>query len=259
MRVCSVHKDAESRSKTFRKVRLLSHKHLIDIGVIFHVVYKDYDPEIVLMSIDIALGMLNADFNKAPDTTFKFHLVEIKYGQIETQSSSNMSVLDQAIKEPNPAIMPERNLNIWLTEFSDGLLGYSQFPWEADNNPKTDGVVIDHKHLITTLTHEVRHWLGLKGYCLYSQGSGGIGNVLNSTYSLENSEAGNELKKHPHKYGTYDDVSLHHFQMKEIVEMVQYYRPGMLRVVPSTYGSSYDNEGNLVACPGYSSNATKRA
>lgn len=68
-----------------------------------------------------------------------------------------------------------RTLNIWLVDFSDGTLGYTQFPWDSIRKPKTDGVVIrwntikkgmygqnpsysDNK----TAAHEIGHWLGLQ-------------------------------------------------------------------------------------------------
>lgn len=74
-------------------------------------------------------------------------------------------------------------LNIWVTELSDNILGYAQFPSNSkllglannEGGAETDGVVINHtsfgKRIGTaskgnysygrTATHEIGHWLGL--------------------------------------------------------------------------------------------------
>ena len=67
-----------------------------------------------------------------------------------------------------------RALNIWFVTFTDGTLGYAQFPSDQKTKPATDGVVI---HWTTikpgyhggmsqytgnkTAVHEIGHWLGL--------------------------------------------------------------------------------------------------
>lgn len=66
----------------------------------------------------------------------------------------------------------EYKLNVWVVNFSDGLLGYAQFPWSYSSNPTTDGIVIDKNLFKQTelssnfsiggvITHEVGHWLGV--------------------------------------------------------------------------------------------------
>lgn len=66
----------------------------------------------------------------------------------------------------------EYKLNIWVVNFTTGLLGYAQFPWSYSSNPTTDGIVIDKNlfkqtELLTNfsiggvITHEVGHWLGV--------------------------------------------------------------------------------------------------
>lgn len=62
-------------------------------------------------------------------------------------------------------------LNVYTVGFSDGTLGYSTFPFDFEDDPQDDGVVILHSSLPggsavpfdlgQTLTHETGHWLGL--------------------------------------------------------------------------------------------------
>ncbi len=88
------------------------------------------------------------------------------------QDSISWDDLETWIK---PATIWDRDyyLNIWTVNFysDEGLLGYAQFPGEADS---TDGVVIGYKFfgdngsvvypndLGRTATHEVGHWLNLR-------------------------------------------------------------------------------------------------
>lgn len=68
-----------------------------------------------------------------------------------------------------------RTLNIWFVTFTDGTLGYAQFPSDQKLRPQTDGVVISWNTIKPgmdpsmssaysdnkTAAHEIGHWLGL--------------------------------------------------------------------------------------------------
>lgn len=66
---------------------------------------------------------------------------------------------------------PTKYLNLYVIEFSDGLLGYATFPTDLVTNPELDGVVIGSDYFGIsghasygfgrTTTHEVGHWLNL--------------------------------------------------------------------------------------------------
>lgn len=181
----------------FRKAKIADDGAVINIGVVFHICFKDYIETTVDDDIQYSIDMLNKDFNKQcsnfdcgsdvyDDSALKqtyteyvqladvcnihFYKHAIIYAPIATQTSSNISVLDRNIKYNSPPIYTDRFLNIWVVDLGGGLLGYAQFPW--DNASDTDGVVIakgtfgknpsyNEFSLNKTMTHEVGHWLGL--------------------------------------------------------------------------------------------------
>ena len=278
MRICATHNDSILRKRAllndFRAVRIEDDGQTVEIGVVFHVMYRNYDQTRLKDDITYTLEMLNKDFNKenanfdsgkdvyksktlkrtyeeyvglADSCNVKFRLVEIKYSPVGPQTSSNISLLDKNIKGPSPAVTPEKHLNIWIAEFSNGLLGYAQFPWELKESPTTDGVVIGldtfgrkptsaEYNLNKTLTHEIGHWLGLyhtfqdtfdyegghidylegenvqelKGDCVCdtpSQGKPTYGNPYSSPSSWPTSKAADESKRYPHMFMNYMDYS----------------------------------------------------
>ena len=91
--------------------------------------------------------------------------------------------IENSVK-PGSSWDPTKYFNVWITAFSDGTLGYAQFPtvtssstptigdiYGYGSNANTDGVVIDYTatgnttgayNLGRTLTHESGHWLGLR-------------------------------------------------------------------------------------------------
>lgn len=97
--------------------------------------------------------------------------------------SSDIATIDRQVKftpatrtSPAKPVVPVseygKTLNVWLVTFTNGLLGYAQFPWDLRTKPQTDGVVIDYRtinpkfnyapyNLNRTAVHEVGHWLGL--------------------------------------------------------------------------------------------------
>lgn len=80
-------------------------------------------------------------------------------------------------------------LNLYSVDFSNGLLGYSSFPWDAQRYLYNDGVVFQYSSvpgggetgydLGKTLTHEVGHWLGL--YHVFQGGCSGQGDYVSDT------------------------------------------------------------------------------
>ena len=202
-RICGTKDDTINTKKNILKIinenRIEDDWKKIYIGVIFHICSVNYDKTKIQEDVNYTLEMLNKDFNKlnsnfdvgknvyqeeslketynnyislAKDCNIEFYKMDIKFVLVNSQTSSNISILDNNIKKASPAIEPNRYLNLWISEFSNGLLGYAQFPWELNLSTDTDGVVIAsgtfgktaayiNFDLNKTLTHEVGHWLGL--------------------------------------------------------------------------------------------------
>ncbi len=135
-----------------------------------------------------------SDFNKylnlrsCVPITFKKQRIVYKTPLTITNDPNvtEMSEFDKLIKlekttsETNNYTVPEsdinKTLNIWMVKFTNGMLGYAQFPWELKDKPFTDGVVLDYRTISSkfdsppyiknyqmnrTAVHEIGHWLGL--------------------------------------------------------------------------------------------------
>lgn len=200
-RICGCKDDTISTKKSllkkYKESRVEDDGRTIYIGVVFHICFQNYSVPDIELDVAYTIEGLNKDFNKTcsnfnygsdkyTDPSLKetydtyllladkcditFYKVDIRYNALPAQTSSNISVLDRNIKGSQPPINPASYLNIWVSEFNNGLLGYAQFPWE--NSPSTDGVIISsgtfgrnpgytEYNLGKTLTHEIGHWLGL--------------------------------------------------------------------------------------------------
>jgi hypothetical protein len=185
----------------------------ITIPVVFHVVHNPNSPEqnIPDEMIFSQMDVLNEDFGRyntnasetreifdsiAVDTKIQFCLASVDpdgnptTGITRTESTSNflLAPLTNNIKDSGQGgVDPwptDQYLNIWVCDMSFAgspfVLGYAQFPGEAEDNlgggpANTDGVVMQYNYvgrtedpntapsnLGRTTTHEVGHWLGLR-------------------------------------------------------------------------------------------------
>ena len=200
-KICGCKDDnIETKKILLRKLnaeKIHDNDEIIYIGIVFHICFKKYIIADVEADVDYTIDMLNKDYNKQcdnfnlgeniyTDIIFKqtyesyvsladscnihFYKVDIKYNPIDSQSSKKIPVLDTNIKQASPPIKPNRYLNLWIVDLNNGILGYSQFPWEKSST--TDGVVISTNtfglrplynkyNLNKTMTHEIGHWFGL--------------------------------------------------------------------------------------------------
>lgn len=200
-RSCGCKNDNISRKrsllKKLQKSRVTDNGQTIHIGIVFHICFKNYNKVDIELDVQHTIDLLNKDFNKQGSNfdigqdkymdkslqeiynqyislagigNIQFYLRDVIYKPIDSQSSENLSVLDKNIKQISPPIHPELYLNLWVVDFTGGLLGYAQFPWE--DLPETDGVVIakgtfgrnpsySDFNLNKTATHEIGHWFGL--------------------------------------------------------------------------------------------------
>ena len=166
--------------------RLLS-GGIIEIPVVFNVIYKTAAENISLAQIQSQIDVLNADFsagnidyNSTPsyfqsdrsgDVKIRFVLDQV----IRKSTTKSSFRTDDAMKKSSRGgidpTSPSNKLNIWVCNMGGGILGYAQFP---GGSLATDGVVLDNNAtgntgtaaapygLGRTATHEIGHWLNLR-------------------------------------------------------------------------------------------------
>lgn len=158
----------------------------ITIPVVVHVLYKTAKENISDAQIQSQIDVLNEDFNlknadnglvpaefsgRKADVGVTFVLKEVIRKATTKKSWQPNDAMKLSSKGGSDAVDPAQNLNIWVCNLGQNLLGYAQFPGD---NPKTDGVVILYSAfgrtgtLINTYnkgrtaTHEIGHWMNLR-------------------------------------------------------------------------------------------------
>jgi hypothetical protein len=164
--------------------RLLSNG-IVEIPVVFNVLYKTAAQNVSLAQLQSQIDVLNEDFAA---TNADYNLTST-YNSVKSGNINVRFVLDQvkrrsttksswgtndAMKKNAQGIAPTSpatKLNIWVCNMGGGILGYAQFP---GGNAATDGVVLDDNatgrtgtaaapfNKGRTATHEVGHWLNLR-------------------------------------------------------------------------------------------------
>lgn len=168
-------------------VRLLA-DGVIEIPVVFNVLYKTTAQNLSEAQLNSQIDVLNADFagtnsdyNNTPalfqgvrsgDIKIRFvrDAVTVRKKTNKTQWSTN-NAMKISTQGGIDATSPATKLNIWVCNMGGGILGYAQFP---GGNAATDGVVLDDNAtgntgtaaapygLGRTATHEVGHWMNLR-------------------------------------------------------------------------------------------------
>lgn len=172
--------------KNKESARLLTNG-VIEIPVVFNVLYKTDAQNVSQAQLQSQIDVLNADFeakngdyNNTPsifqgvrsgDIKVRFTLDQVirkKTNKTQWSTNNAMKKSKQGGIDPTD---PTTKLNIWVCNMGGGILGYAQFP---GGNPTTDGVVLDDNAtgntgtaedpygLGRTATHEVGHWLNLR-------------------------------------------------------------------------------------------------
>lgn len=164
----------------------------IQIPVVVHVVYNTAAQDISDDQVNSQITVLNNDYHstnsdlsklpgaftniKSTGINVQFSIKEIKHVKTKVKSWSTNDAVKSSRRGGSDAVDPANNLNIWVCNLGQGLLGYAQFP---GGNPATDGVVILYSafgsraiygngnyiakyDLGRTATHEVGHWLNLR-------------------------------------------------------------------------------------------------
>ncbi len=119
-------------------------------------------------ALDAARAAVEAA-DEAVDTGFRFELTEVTRTVNDdwfANFDDNRDTIRARLRQGDAA-----TLNIYTADLGPGLLGYSTFPQDYEQDPEQDGVVVAHDtlpggdrerfNLGHTTTHEVGHWLGL--------------------------------------------------------------------------------------------------
>lgn len=158
----------------------------IVIPTIVHVIYSKDEENICNEQIASQIKVLNQDFTKAnsdisqiPDEfsnlsaniKLQFELERVIRVASSTTEWGTDDKMKFSSKGGSDVVDPSKNLNIWVCNIGNGILGYAQFPGD---DPKTDGIVVSPQFFGTmgsasppfnngrTTTHEVGHWLNLR-------------------------------------------------------------------------------------------------
>ena len=171
---------------------------VIQIPVVFHVIYHSPGENITNEQIQSQLDVLNQDYRHrnadsvktlapfkklAADTGIQFCMATVDpvgqptNGITRTYTDSIGFATDDAMKYTarggRDAWNADKYLNIWVCNIRNGFLGYAQFP---GGDPAQDGVVLLYQTVGKypanpyvsvfnqgrTATHEIGHWLGLE-------------------------------------------------------------------------------------------------
>jgi hypothetical protein len=166
----------------------------IEIPVVVHVLYNTTQQNISDAQINSQIDVLNEDYqnrnadrSKMPANSFqtatstgfnvRFVLAQTPiHKKTKTKSFSTNDAVKSSQRGGDDAIDAAHNLNIWVCNLGQSLLGYAQFP---GGSLSTDGVVILYSafgsrakyaagtyvakyDLGRTTTHEVGHWMNLR-------------------------------------------------------------------------------------------------
>lgn len=165
----------------------------IELPVVVHVVYRTTAQNISDGQINSQIAVLNEDFQNRnadranmPANSFqtvtssgfnvRFVVSQIIRKQTNKRSFSTNDDVKKSSRGGSNPVDPTRNLNIWVCNLSNGVLGYAQFP---GGPVATDGVVCLYSafgsrakypsgtysspfDLGRSATHEVGHWMNLR-------------------------------------------------------------------------------------------------
>jgi hypothetical protein len=166
---------------------------VLEIPVVVHVLWNTTAQNINDLQVKSQIDVLNEDFQNTnadrtllPANSFqsvastgmkvRFVLAETINKYTKVQSWSSNDAMKNSRRGGSDAVDPANNLNIWVCNLGQGLLGYAQFP---GGNLSTDGVVVLYSafgsktkypagtytgrfDLGRTATHEVGHWMNLR-------------------------------------------------------------------------------------------------
>ena len=176
---------------------------VLEIPLVFHVIYRTSGENISLAQINSQIDALNEDFNQnnpgRVTIPSEFTTVESNIGiRFVLQDVIRVSNSKKRRWRPDDSmkftssggsdvVNPQEYLNVWVVNnmpYQGGnILGYAQFPGGSWN---TDGIVLDYRFTGNTAyssgrtaTHEVGHWLNLRH--IWGDGGCGVDDFVSDT------------------------------------------------------------------------------
>ncbi|NDU77884.1 zinc metalloprotease [Actinomadura sp. DSM 109109] len=162
----------------------------ITVPVYFHVIHSGARGNVSDAEVRRQISTLNASYggrNGGADTQVAFSLKAVS----RTDSAAWFSDPERYEGTYKPKLRRggRSTLNLYSTDISGDLLGWSTFPWKYKSDPRMDGVTIHYASMPGgsienynrgySATHEVGHWLGL--YHTFQDGCGGQGDRVADT------------------------------------------------------------------------------
>ncbi|MGK0323535.1 MAG: hypothetical protein ACJAR4_001577 [Psychroserpens sp.] len=185
---------------------------VLEIPVVFHIIYRTQSENISLTQINSQIDALNEDFNLnnpgrniipsefttvEADINIRFVLENvIRVQNSKTRRWRPNDSMKFASSGGSDVVNPQEFLNIWVVNnmpyHGGNILGYAQFP---GGNWNTDGVVMDYRFTGDTsystgrtATHEVGHWLNLRH--IWGDGGCGVDDFVADTPTSDRSNTG---------------------------------------------------------------------
>ena len=221
-RLATIRKQRETKASSSSRINATDARSLTDakllaeqtktVSVVWHVIHSGSSGNLSDSMIASQIQTLNSDYksygfafnldttdrvdnanwfkNVSPDT------------DLQTQMKSSLRQGDA------------KTLNLYSVDFETGLLGYSSFPWDVQNDLANDGVVFQYStvpggsetgyNLGKTVTHEVGHWLGL--YHVFQGGCNAPGDYVDDTPPQRDATSGCPIGKDTCKGGGVDSI-----------------------------------------------------
>ncbi len=144
-------------------------KTAISIPVYFHIIQDSgFNNPATTDQISNQINVLNSAYARS---NISFYVASIQEVVNDSWATINDDSQDADDMVSSLRQGDSQTLNIYLTELGDDLLGFATFPWDYEEHPELDGVVILSSTLPggdaapynkgKTIVHEVGHWLGL--------------------------------------------------------------------------------------------------
>ncbi|EPQ26160.1 uncharacterized protein PFL1_06368 [Pseudozyma flocculosa PF-1] len=185
-RLTKLRESREDKGRSLTNAQILADAKK-SVDVVFHVVHDGKEGNLTSSQINQQVDVLNSDYSKYG---FQFALNATNYVDNADwfRNVAPGSTQQDELKNANHR-GDEKVLNLYSVNFSNNLLGYATFPWDARDALKQDGVVFQYStvpggnelgyNMGKTATHEVGHWLGL--YHVFQGGCAAPGDLVDDT------------------------------------------------------------------------------